>query len=71
MTNIALPPVISRRRKLGDHAASVLQGQGALVALVIACIYGATRYYAFPTPENLINVLRQNSMMGLVALGMT
>ena len=71
MTSVALPPTPSRRRKLGDHAASVLQGQGALVALVIACIYGATRYYAFPTPENLINVLRQNSMMGLVALGMT
>jgi len=72
MTNIALPPTATpRRRTIGDHAVSVLQGQGALVALVIACIYGATRYYAFPTPENLVNVLRQNSMLGLVALGMT
>jgi ribose transport system permease protein len=32
---------------------------------------GATRHYAFATPENLVNVLRQNSMLGLVALGMT
>jgi ribose transport system permease protein len=39
--------------------------------LVLACIVGATRYYAFLTPENLVNVLRQNSMLGLVALGMT
>jgi galactofuranose transport system permease protein len=49
----------------------MLQRNGAVVALVIACIAGAMRYYAFATPENLLNVLRQNSMMGLVALGMT
>ena len=74
MTNVALPPTAApprARRTLGAHAASVLQGQGALVALVLACVYGALRYYAFPTPENLINVLRQNSMLGFVALGMT
>jgi ribose transport system permease protein len=52
-------------------AASFLQRQGALVALVVACAFGASRYYAFATPENLLNVLRQNSMMGIVALGMT
>ena len=71
MTNAALSPTTSRRRTLGDHAASILQGQGALVALVLVCIYGAVRYYAFATPENVVNVLRQNSMLGLVALGMT
>ena len=71
MTDVALSPAPRSRRTIGAHAASVLQGQGALVALVLVCIYGATRYYAFPTPENLINVLRQNSMLGLVALGMT
>jgi ribose/xylose/arabinose/galactoside ABC-type transport system permease subunit len=31
----------------------------------------AARYEAFLLPENLVNVLRQNSMLGLVALGMT
>jgi ribose transport system permease protein len=50
---------------------SLLQRSGALVALVAAGIVGAMRYYAFLTPENLLNVLRQNSMLGLVALGMT
>lgn len=44
---------------------------GALIALVIVCIIGFARYEAFLTPENLSNVLRQNSMLGLVALGMT
>ncbi|HVE77443.1 MAG TPA: ABC transporter permease [Gemmatimonadaceae bacterium] len=64
-------PAGHRARAFGARAATLLQRQGALVALVAVCIFGAVRYYAFPTPENLINVLRQNSMLGLVALGMT
>jgi ribose transport system permease protein len=69
MTAIATPR--PRSRLLGQRAVSLLQRSGALVALVAAVIVGATRYYAFFTPENLLNVLRQNSMLGLVALGMT
>jgi ribose transport system permease protein len=57
----------SRRAKVG----SFLQQQGALVMLVLVCIIGFARYEAFLMPENLLNVLRQNSMLGLVALGMT
>jgi ribose/xylose/arabinose/galactoside ABC-type transport system permease subunit len=49
----------------------MLQRSGALIALALACVLGAVRYYEFATPENLVNVLRQNSMLGLVALGMT
>ena len=44
---------------------------GALVALLVALAFGAATFPAFLTPENLVNVLRQNSMLGLVALGMT
>jgi ribose/xylose/arabinose/galactoside ABC-type transport system permease subunit len=69
MTSAASP--LPRSRQLGQRAVSLLQRSGALVALVVAAIVGATRYYAFFTPENLLNVLRQNSMLGLVALGMT
>jgi ribose/xylose/arabinose/galactoside ABC-type transport system permease subunit len=69
MTSVASP--LPRSRLLGQRAVSLLQRSGALVALVAAAIVGATRYYAFFTPENLLNVLRQNSMLGLVALGMT
>ena len=61
----------ARHRVLGARAVSFLQRQGALVVLIAVCIFGASRYYAFLTPENLLNVLRQNSMLGLVALGMT
>jgi galactofuranose transport system permease protein len=64
----AYPPVapVAHRRWT-----RVLQHQGALVALVAAIVFGSARYVAFPTPENLLNVLRQNSMVGLLALGMT
>jgi ribose transport system permease protein len=48
-----------------------VQKQGALILLVLVCIIATARYEAFLTPENLLNVLRQNSMLGLVALGMT
>lgn len=50
---------------------ALLHHQGALIALIAACIFGFARYATFLTPENLLNVLRQNSMVGLVALGMT
>ena len=70
-TSVATAPATARPPALRTRAAAVLQRQGALVALVAACVFGAAHYYAFPTPENLLNVLRQNSMLGMVALGMT
>ena len=53
------------------RGAALLRRHGAVVALVAACIVGVARYEAFATTENISNVLRQNSMLGLVALGMT
>jgi len=50
---------------------SFVQKQGALVLLILVCIIATARYEAFLTPENLLNVLRQNSMLGIIALGMT
>jgi ribose transport system permease protein len=63
----------ARRRAPASRAkyASLLQRQGAVVALVAVCVFGVIRYAPFATPENLLNVLRQNSMLGMVALGMT
>ncbi|MGH9900898.1 MAG: ABC transporter permease, partial [Pyrinomonadaceae bacterium] len=61
----------ARGRLVRARFASFVQRQGALVALVIVCVFAALRYDAFLTPENLLNVVRQNSMLGLVALGMT
>lgn len=58
-------------RSMRAKTGAFLQQQGALIMLVIVCIAGFVRYEAFLTPENLLNVVRQNSMLGLVALGMT
>ena len=60
-----------RERTIRAKIGSFLQQQGALVMLVVVCLIATFRYDAFLSPENLLNVLRQNSMLGLVALGMT
>jgi ribose transport system permease protein len=60
-----------RSPALRAKAASLLQRQGAVVALVAVCVFGVIRYEPFASAENLLNVLRQNSMLGMVALGMT
>ncbi|HEX8567547.1 MAG TPA: ABC transporter permease [Pyrinomonadaceae bacterium] len=61
----------ARRRTMTAKIGSIMQSQGALVMLVLVCIIATIRYESFLTEENLLNVLRQNSMLGLVALGMT
>jgi len=70
-TAAAAPAAGPRAPRLGARAASMLQRQGAVVALIVVCAFGAIRYDAFATPQNILNVLRQNSMLGMVALGMT
>jgi len=47
------------------------QKQGALVLLALVCLLATWRYEEFLMPENLLNVLRQNSMLGIIAVGMT
>src|SRR5919112_1521212 len=61
----------TRGRVARMKVASLIQRQGALVTLVLVCIFAAYRYERFLTEFNISNVLRQNSMLGLVALGMT
>ena len=68
---VAAEGAAPRAPALRARAASLLQRQGAVVALVAVCVFGTMRYAPFATPENLLNVLRQNSMLGLVSLGMT
>ncbi|HKQ54209.1 MAG TPA: ABC transporter permease [Pyrinomonadaceae bacterium] len=60
-----------RGRTASARAASIFQRHGALVALALVCLFAFARYETFLTWENWLNVLRQNSMLGLVALGMT
>ena len=70
-TTAALEPTPATTTERRKRIISLLQQQGALIALIAACIFGFARYSTFLTPENLLNVLRQNSMLGLMALGMT
>lgn len=57
--------------KLFGTPASFLQKQGALVALLLLIIFASVRYDTFLTNVNIINILKQNSMIGLLAIGMT
>ena len=59
----------SGERKMRAKIGSIIQQQGVLVMFIVVCIIATARYEAFLTEENLFNVLRQNSMLGLVALG--
>ncbi|HKR01022.1 MAG TPA: ABC transporter permease [Pyrinomonadaceae bacterium] len=61
----------TRGRVARARFASFAQRHGALIALVLVCIFAFARYETFLTQENLMNILRQNSMVGLIALGMT
>jgi len=54
------------------RAASALQRQGALVALLALILFGVLRYGEnFYSEYNIQEVLRYNAMFGLIALGMT
>ena len=58
-------------RTIRARFGSFAQQQGALILLALVCVIATARYEAFLTPENLLNVLRQNSMLGIIAVGMT
>jgi galactofuranose transport system permease protein len=67
----------TRGRVARAKFASFVQRQGALVALVVVCLFASWRYGtfldngSFLTGQNLLNIVAQNSMVGLIALGMT
>lgn len=53
------------------NVGSFLQKQGALVALIIMMLIASLRYDSFLSVDNIMNLLRQNSMIGIAAVGMT
>jgi len=50
---------------------SLLQRQGALIALVILVLFGSFRYTGFLDSYNIYNFLTYNTMFALISLGMT
>lgn len=55
----------------GRRLLRLLTSQGALLLLLSLALFGSLRYQTFLTPLNLMNIMRQNSMLAIVALGMT
>ncbi|MDQ2807450.1 MAG: ABC transporter permease [Chloroflexota bacterium] len=53
------------------RTASLIQRQGVLIALLLLILFGALRYDNFFAPYNIASFLRNYSMFGLIALGMT
>lgn len=53
------------------HLAKLLTSQGVLLMLLSLAVFASFRYETFLTPVNLMNIMRQNSMLAIVALGMT
>ncbi|MBW4447647.1 MAG: ABC transporter permease [Spirirestis rafaelensis WJT71-NPBG6] len=53
------------------HFAKLLTSQGVLLMLFSLAVFASFRYETFLTPLNLMNIMRQNSMLAIVALGMT
>ncbi|MDZ8065110.1 MAG: ABC transporter permease [Nostoc sp. DedQUE08] len=51
--------------------AKLLTSQGVLLILLSLAVFASFRYETFLTPVNLMNIMRQNSMLAIVALGMT
>ncbi|MEH1940872.1 MAG: ABC transporter permease [Nostoc sp.] len=57
--------------RLSKHLAKLLTSQGVLLMLLSLAVFASFRYQTFLTPVNLMNIMRQNSMLAIVALGMT
>jgi ribose transport system permease protein len=55
----------------GMRLVRLLASQGALLLLFCLALFASFRYETFLTPLNLMNIMRQNSMLAIVALGMT
>lgn len=57
--------------RLSKRLAKLLTSQGVLLMLLSLAVFASFRYETFLTPLNLMNIMRQNSMLAIVALGMT
>ena len=49
----------------------LVQKQGALLALAALVLIALIRFPVFRQPANILNILRQNSMIGIIAVAMT
>jgi ribose transport system permease protein len=67
----ATRPLALAGMRCSRHLTRLLTSQGALLLLFSLALFASFRYETFLTPLNLMNIMRQNSMLAIVALGMT
>lgn len=60
-----------QRRTISSHIGPMAQRYGILIALVLLCVALALVNDNFLSQRNIINVLRQTSINGILAIGMT
>lgn len=63
-------PWAAGRARTRVAAATMMQRQGAVIALALLLLFGSLRYDGFLTEQNLLSVLGSNATIGLLALGM-
>ncbi|SFQ03523.1 ABC transporter permease [Tranquillimonas alkanivorans] len=74
MTETSSPPAAARAASTGDRSATLyrlLRQTGVLAALVLLIIVSSFLNDRFLSVPNLMNVLRQVSIVGILAVGMT
>ncbi|WP_246833006.1 ABC transporter permease [Thalassospira sp. MCCC 1A01428] len=65
------PAGVAQKYTLSDRLGSQAQRYGILIALVVLCIVLSIVSDNFLSSRNIINVLRQTSINGILAIGMT
>ena len=62
---------IGAERERGQPFSSFLQRYGIIIAFLVLCVILSSLSHYFLTPSNILNVVRQTSINGILALGMT
>src|SRR5260221_11441915 len=72
MADISITKASRSRLATGwTRSRSILQRQGALLALIVLILFGSLRYDNFFSTYNFLTVISYNTTFGLIALGMT
>jgi putative xylitol transport system permease protein len=62
---------VGAERERGQPFSSFLQRYGIIIAFFVLCVILSSLSHYFLTPNNILNVVRQTSINGILALGMT
>src|SRR5260221_2847417 len=72
MADISITKASRSRLATGwTRSRSILQRQGALLALIVLILFGSLRYDNFFSTYNFLTLISYNTTFGLIALGMT